>query len=63
MGIHVTRSSRGTAPVRFARHPGEKVRPRKGRPGKSGGKSGGAQTSAQTGGSSGAAGNFGEDFE
>jgi len=61
MGIHVTRSSRGSAPARFVRRPGEKARPQTRRPGTA--TAGKAQTSAGAGGSSGTRGDFGADFE
>ena len=63
MGIHVTRSSRGTAAALFVRRPGEKVRPQTRRPGKTTAAAGGARTSVKSGGGSGTTGNFGADFE
>jgi hypothetical protein len=63
MGIHVSRSSRGTAAVLFARRPGEKTRPQTRRPGKTTAASGGARPSVKSGGGSGTSGNFGADFE
>jgi len=60
MGIHVTRSARGTAAVLSVRRAGERTRPSVRRPGAS---SSGGKKGAASGGSSGTTGDFGADFE
>jgi hypothetical protein len=61
MGIHVTRSNRGTAAVRYVRRPGETARPATHRPGPAA--AGASKGGVKTGGSSGTRGDFGADFE
>ena len=63
MGIHVARTSRGTATVRFNTRPGADVRPAPNRPKAGSGASAGGRGPIKTGGSAGTRGDFGADVE
>jgi hypothetical protein len=60
MGIHVSRTRKGTTIVRSMRRPGDDTRPTRVRPGTGGGAS---TKGPKTGGSAGTRGDFGADFE
>ena len=62
MGIHVTRTNRGTTTIRSVSRPGASVRPSRVHPGVSTG-AGSASKGPRTGGSAGTRGDFGADVE